>query len=91
MRATEFITEGKNHAVIVVDVQPEYSGMLDGDEDSTFSEIINFVDKQTGPVLMFMNAEDTGVSGDTIDGVRQYWQDTIRGEEEYDPDAEEDE
>jgi len=81
MRINEILTEGKNHPVIVVDVQPEYSGMNDGDEDSTFVEIIEFVHNQTGPVLMLLNAEETGITGDTIDGVRQYWEDTIRGDD----------
>ena len=82
MKAKEFITEGLNHPVIVVDVQPEYSGMNDGDENSVFPEIINFVNKQTGPVLMFVNAEDQGLSGDTIQGIKQYWDDTICPEDE---------
>ena len=86
MRATEFITEGRNHPIIVVDVQPEYSGINDGDENSVFTEIINFVVNQTGPVLMFVNAEETGITGDTIDGIKQYWEETVRGEDddEYD-------
>lgn len=89
MRINEILTEGKNHPIIVVDVQPEYSGINDGDENAVFPEIINFVNNQTGPVLMFVNAEDTGITGDTINGVKQYWEDTIRGdvdEPEYDDD-----
>ncbi len=77
MRANEFLTEGLNHPIIVVDVQPEYSGMNDGDENPIFTEIINFVNKSTGPVLMFVNAEDQGMSGDTIDSIIQYWDDTV--------------
>ena len=34
MKANEFITEGLNHPIICVDVQPEYSGMNDGDENN---------------------------------------------------------
>lgn len=84
MRAQEFITEGRNRPIIVVDVQPEYSGINDGDENPVFVEIIKFVAEATGPVLMFVNAEGTGVSGDTIQDVVQYWDDTLNGEaEEY--------
>jgi len=89
MRACDFITEGRNHPVIVVDVQPEYCGIMDGDESPTCVEIINFVTQQTGPVLMFVNAEDMGQTGDTVQSVMQYWEDTVRGEDydwEEDPD-----
>ena len=82
MKANEFITEGLNHPIICVDVQPEYSGMNDGDENSVFPEIIDFVNKQTGPVLMFVNAEDQGLSGDTVQSIKQYWDDTICPEDE---------
>ena len=80
--AEGFLNEGLAHPVIVVDVQPEYSGMNDGNESSVFPQIINFVNKQTGPVLMFVNAEDQGLSGDTIQDIKQYWDDTICPEEE---------
>ena len=82
MKAKEFITEGLNHPIICVDVQPEYSGMNDGDENSVFPEIIDFVNKQTGPVLMFVNAEDQGLSGDSVQSIKQYWDDTICPEDE---------
>ena len=82
MKAKEFITEGLSHPIICVDVQPEYSGMNDGDENSVFPEIINFVNKQTGPVLMFVNAEDQGLSGDTVQSIKQYWDDTVCPEDE---------
>lgn len=77
MRASEFIAEGKSTPVIVVDVQPEYSGINDGNENEVFSEIIHFVNGQTGPVLMFVNAEEHGLTGDTVDGIKQYWDDTV--------------
>ncbi len=82
MRANEFLIEGRNHPVIVVDVQPEYSGMNDGDESSVFVDIIKFVQNQTGPVLMFVNAEDAGLTGDTVQSVVQYWDDTVCPEEQ---------
>jgi hypothetical protein len=82
MRAKEFITEGLSHPIICADVQPEYSGSYDGGENSVFPEIINFVNKQTGPVLMFVNAEDQGLSGDTVQSIKQYWDDTVCPEDE---------
>lgn len=92
MRAEEFLTEGLNYPIIVVDVQPEYSGINDGDENPVFAEIIQFVNNQTGPVLMFVNAEDQGLSGDTVQDIQQYWNDTVCPEEErYSYDEETDE
>ena len=93
MKASEIILEGRNTPVICVDVQPEYSGMNDGDESPVFPEIINFVAlQQTGPVLMFVNAEDQGLSGDTVAGIKEYWNDTVCPEEDrYSYDEETDE
>lgn len=78
----ETLDEGLAHPIICVDVQPEYSGMNDGDESAVFPEIINFVNKATGPVLMFVNAEDQGLTGDTVQSVVEYWNDTVCPEEE---------
>lgn len=79
MRAQEFLVEGRNHPVICVDVQPEYCGINDGDESPVCIDIVNFVAlRQTGPVLMFVNAEDQGQTGDTLTSVQQYWEDTVR-------------
>ena len=75
------LDEGRGTSVIVVDVQPEYSGMYDGDENPVFEQIIKFVNNQTGPVLMFVNAEDQGMTGDTVQDIIIYWEDTIRGDE----------
>jgi hypothetical protein len=82
MLISEIISEGLSHACIVVDVQPEYSGMNDGDENPIFPNIINFVNGLTGPVLMFVNAEDQGLTGDTVADIKQYWNDTICPEED---------
>lgn len=89
MRVSEFITEGRAHPVIVVDVQPEYCGVYDGDEDSVCVNIIKFVTNQTGPVLMFVNAEQQGGwsnTGDTVQSIQQYWDETVgdSGEESWD-------
>lgn len=92
MKAHEIVTEGLNYPVICVDVQPEYSGMNDGEESSVFTDIIKFVNKQTGPVLMFVNAEEQGMSGDTVSDIKEYWNDTVCPEDErytYDDETEE--
>ena len=92
MKISEILREGKNHPIIVVDVQPEYSGMNDGDENSIFVDIIKFVNNSTGPVLMYVNADDTGITNDTISHIKQYWEDTICPQDDryvYDEDTEE--
>lgn len=82
------LTEGRAHPVIVVDVQPEYCGINDGDESPVCVDIIDFVAvKQTGPVLMFVNAEDMGQTGDTVASVVQYWNDTANEILGVDPDT----
>lgn len=82
-----YILESKSHPVICVDVQPEYANY--GNNAKKCKQIIDFVVNQTGPVLMFVNAEDTGVSGDTIADIKAYWETTINDEQEsqiYDED-----
>ena len=70
----EWLLEGRSHPCIVVDMQPEYSKFC----GSRCEKIISFVNKQTGPVLMFVNAEDLGYSGDTISSIKEYWEETAR-------------
>jgi hypothetical protein len=70
------LLESLSTSCIVVDVQPEYSGMNDGNENQIFEEIIQFVNNQTGKVLMFVNAEDQGLTGDTIQDIKLYWEDS---------------
>lgn len=64
------LTEGKSHPIIIVDVQPAYHNKLS-------SKIINFVHNQTGPKLMFVNADKDGLTDDTIDSIKQYWDDEV--------------
>ena len=84
MKSYEFLSEGLSHPVICIDVQPEYSGVSDGEENPLFIEIIQFVANQTGPVLMMVNAERDGLSGDTVDSIKQYWEESLSGKSEYD-------
>ena len=63
------ISEGRSHPIIVVDVQPAYSAY----DPETCNRIAQFVSKQTGPVLMFVNAELTGVTDDTVADIQHWW------------------
>lgn len=76
------LNEGLAHPVIVVDVQPEYNGGPWPPANPKFIQIMNFVQKQTGPVLFFVNAEDQGLSGDSIQQIQQFWDETLGTEGE---------
>ena len=75
MKATELF-EAKARSIICIDIQPEYSGMKDGDENPIFVDAIDFVLSQKCPVFMLVNAEQTGITSDTIDDIMMYWEDT---------------
>jgi len=83
MKIKELINEGLSHPVICVDVQPEYNGHPWPPTNPKFVQIMNFVQKQKGPVLFFVNAEDQGMSGDSIQQIQQFWDETLvtEGEE----------
>lgn len=95
MRSREFIIEGRNHPVICVDVQPNYDNQYSPAHGRGASPkmvaIMEFVNKQTGPVLFFVNAEETGIADDTFDSIREYWDNTVCGWENEDDRYEEDE
>ena len=55
---------------IVVDVQPAYGSYA----DQVAGKIMKFLNQQTGLILMFMNAEETGTTDDTEDDVAFYWE-----------------
>lgn len=78
MRAYELLNEkaSRGRPIVCVDVQPAYSGIMDGAEDDTFEAAIQFVNDSRAPCLMFVNAEDTGVTTDTIADIRIYWEDS---------------
>ena len=75
MRILELL-EGKNIPTIVVDVQPEYTGVMDGEELPWVDDLAAFLMKQKAPILMLVNAEDQGLTGDTVDDIRIYWEDS---------------
>lgn len=76
MKIKELICEGRNHPVICVDVQPQYCQTSVQDNPICW-DIINFVNRQTGPVLMFVNAEQTGLTDDSVDSIKQFWHDVV--------------
>lgn len=78
------LEESRTTGVIVVDVQPAYAQGSSRGNQKLFERIIQFVNKQTGPVLMFVNAEQDMMTDDTVDDIKAYWEDVIRGEE-WDP------
>lgn len=83
MQVAEIITEGRSHPVIVVDVQPAYASY----GPKVCKKIVQFVNNQTGPVLMFVNAEKDGMTDDTIDDVAYWWEEQagLTYDEEDDP------
>jgi len=72
MRLTEFtLTENRSRACIVVDVQPAYTPYV----ETVASDIMQFLNKQTGPILMFVNAEESGIEEDTVADIKLFWED----------------
>lgn len=65
--------EGLSQPVICVDVQPAY-------DTPVAPKIIDFVVKQTGPVLMFVNADQDGLTDDTIPSIKAYWEEHAGGD-----------
>lgn len=73
MRVNELITESKSHPVIVVDVQPAYASF----SPKICDKIIQFVCSQTGSVLMYVNAEQDGLTDDSIPTIKEYWEESF--------------
>lgn len=72
MRANEILFESRQTPVIVVDIQPAYFDFRRNRD--IFIRAINFAAyTQTGPVLMYVNAEEHGLTSDTIDRVKEFW------------------
>jgi len=97
MRANEFLIEGRTHPVICVDVQPAYDRSFEEGRGYApkLLEIMEFVQGQTGQVLMFVNAEETGITEDDMQDIQRYWEDALCGfedeEDRYDYDMDTDE
>ena len=66
------LLEGRNSPCIVVDVQPEYTGYDSISPVNWIDEMMHFLNMQ-GNVLMFVNAEQDGLTSDTVQDVQMYW------------------
>lgn len=67
----------KSKPCIVVDVQPAYAKYA----DRVAGKIMQFLNSQSGPILMFMNADCDGLTDDTEPDIAYYWE-----EQGFDPD-----
>jgi len=78
MKITELLNEGKSRSCIVVDVQPVYADGRNKNENlDMFQEMAQFLLKQKGPILMFVNAERDGLTDDTVESVKDYWNEEL--------------
>ena len=75
MRYSELLEYTSKKNVIVVDVQPTYTGLYDGNELSWVDELMSFLNNQNR-ILAFFNAEDQGLTTDTIADIKTYWEDS---------------
>lgn len=76
MRASEILNEkaSRGRPIVCVDVQPAYT--FCDESAARFTDIIRFVNDSRAPCLMFVNAEDQGLTGDTIEDIKMYWEDS---------------
>ena len=62
---------------IVVDVQPSYTASPPVPEHmmrNWNNQLMDFLNKQNSPILMFVNAEEQGLTNDTIPSIKQFWE-----------------
>lgn len=71
------LQEGNNRPCVVVDVQPAYDSAI-------CRKIIRFISNHKGPVLLYINGDNTGLTEDTIDSVKEYWEDYGFDPDEWD-------
>ncbi len=72
------LDEGKNTSSIVVDIQPSYEENNYGESNfGIFQNAAKFLNRQKGPILMFVNADETGMTDDSISNIKLYWQETL--------------
>jgi|SaaInlStandDraft_3_1057020.scaffolds.fasta_scaffold41181_2 hypothetical protein len=64
------ITEVISTPTIVIDVQPTYTAF----KPKYTQEVMRFLNKQTGPILMFVNADSDGLTDDSIPAIKHFWE-----------------
>lgn len=74
------LDEGKNTSSIVVDIQPSYELNLKVPRVNNlniFRNAAKFLNRQKGPILMFVNADETGMTDDSIHDIKVYWEEKL--------------
>lgn len=74
------LDEGKNTSSIVVDIQPAYQMEMNPPRVNNikiFQNAAKFLNRQKGPILMFVNADETGMTDDTISSIKHYWEEEL--------------
>lgn len=73
------LDEGKNTSSIVVDIQPSYEENHYGESNlGIFQNVAKFLNRQKGPILMFVNADETGMTEDNVQhDIIPYWEDKL--------------
>ena len=72
--------EGKSVPCIVVDVQPSYTGHLSLGQGPNPNygwneSLMEFLNNQKSSILMFVNAEQDNLTSDTVDTIKEFWED----------------
>lgn len=67
-----YLLDSKNTPIIVVDVQPAYEPYISFD----MGELCEFLNNQKSKILMYVNAEETGITEDNIhNNIIPWWND----------------
>lgn len=68
----QILIESKNTPVVVVDVQPAYYPVIQNSRLDV-SRLMEFLNQQQGPILMLINADETGITEDTKNSCIEFW------------------
>jgi hypothetical protein len=69
MKIREILSEARSGSVIVVDVQPAYSSLINFE-----SQLMLFLNKQQ-KILMLVNSDEEGFTNDSVQDIKEYWED----------------
>ena len=73
MKYADILLETRSTPVIVVDIQPAYHDYLKN--NINVANAMNFLNQQSGKILMLINADETGLTDDSSDSCIEYWVD----------------